>query len=169
MKRRISAICMLVVCSLILALFSSCDRIVSPRKRKMLAYYSNETNYVKMEGTITDISGGPYQKDSYPYVYKISLDQDYFPSYYRENFSSAFFKGDTRFEIYTVEDYYFPYSAEHFDLQVGDRVSLISAPDIFFDSQIYPLLFLEKDGVIYIPFEEAKEKLIEWITECRYI
>lgn len=48
-------------------------------------------------------------------------------------------------------------------LNVDDVVIITSAPMIFYNGQIPPIVYLEKDGETLISYEEGKAAYLDWI------
>lgn len=126
---------------LIMMLFG-CDILMS--NKNMLNYYSDDSNYE----TITCIIVSK-RLSNYPNSIVVDIQAEnssFTPDYYGYNLFHFYF--DT--EIYDL-------------LNVDDVVIITSAPMIFYNGQIPPIVYLEKDGETLISYEEGKAAYLDWI------
>lgn len=130
---------LLVIC---LTFLVSCD-FNAPLRNKMIKYYSNDENYVKLEGILVEITE-------------------------RKELKIQITTGAHEYERYVGETLYFTvYSNEYLlkSLFVGDELVFVSAPMIFYNGQEEPIIALEKGGKTYLSFEDGKASYLKWIEE----
>lgn len=130
---------LLVICLMFLA---SCD-FNAPLRNKMIKYYSNDENYVKLEGILVEITE-------------------------HKNLRIQITTEEHEFAMYEGETVYFTVHNNEYLLQslfVGDELVFISAPMIFYNGQEEPIIALEKGGKTYLSFEDGKASYLKWIEE----
>lgn len=125
----------------VLFCMTSCELISgSSLKRKMVDYYSNDENYVVLEGTI------------------ISLNKDLIEIKYTNNFDFSY-NLETGYGEFIIIDF----SEQNYDLKIGDTIVFSSAPKYFYNGQRLPIVSIEKDNKTIMSFEEGKSKYMSWI------
>ncbi len=140
---KINLIKKLIPISLMFAItfFSACDFLASDKK--MLDYYSNNSNYEKVTASIISKEA---ETDNTIIVDIKTQNSSYVADYYGYYLFHFYFST----EIYAI-------------LNEGDTVVITSAPMIFYNGQILPIIALERAGEILIAFEEGKAAYLDWI------
>ena len=117
--------------------FASCT---AKRLRKsMTEYYSNNENYSQLEGKIISVGAEKLLIDV------ISSNGEFS---FREGINS---------------DYFMLTNIDSFDLKCGEVITFTSAPKQFYDGHHFPIVAIEKDGVVLLDFETGKANLLNWI------
>lgn len=140
---------LLVLLSLIFcSALSACDFLASDKA--MLDYYSNDSNYEELTGVITS--------KEYDKRYGLAID-------ITSNSQTFTLYREVGCEIVKVNWVFALYSHRYLydDLSVGDTIVFTSASMVFYNGQLLPIVALEKDGQVLIPFEEGKAAYIDWI------
>ena len=137
--RKASFVSFLIVIVLFL---NGCGFFNGPYKKRMLEYYSDDINYTTLSGTIIS-------KDNNNAI--IEVDISIYNGVFPVNTNSCQF-----FRLYTNT-----YIIQN--IEKGDFITFISAPEYFYDGQYLPILAIEKEGTIYLSFEEGKKNYLEWI------
>lgn len=106
----------------------------------MIDYYSNDENYVILEGKI------------------ISLSKDLIEIEYSEGFDFSY-NLETGYGEFMIIDF----GEQNYDLQIGDTIVFSSAPKHFYNGQRLPIVSIEKNGITIMNFEEGKLRYINWI------
>ena len=124
-------------------LISACDFLNGPYRRRMLEYYSDDSNYVILTGSIVEIT--------YDCVLEIEiLTEDHnFPTYGSSSMS---------FQLYTSK-------ASDYGLDIGDIITFTSAPWIFYNGHNLPIVSLSRGEEQFFTFETGKKEYLEWIRE----
>ena len=110
-----------------------------PIKKSMTEYYSNDQVYSWLEGRI------------------ISIGKD------RLLVEVITSNGEFSFREGTNRDFFMLTNLENFELQEDDIISFKSAPRQFFDGHNFPIVAIEKNGIIVLDYEAGKENLLNWI------
>lgn len=123
---------------LLVIISSSClfDKLYQDRMRE---YYSNDENYVELEGEVVEIT------TALIYI-SIPLESD-FNVYKEEKIPFVLYSNEEILEI----------------LCVGDMVKFVSASRYFYDGHRLPIVSLEINGIEYLTFEDGKAGLLEWV------
>ncbi|MCI9406798.1 MAG: hypothetical protein HFK06_00360 [Clostridia bacterium] len=124
-------------------LISACDFLNEPYRRRMLEYYSDDSNYVILTGSIVEIT--------YDCVLEIEiLTEDHnFPTYGSSSMS---------FQLYTSK-------ASDYGLDIGDIITFTSAPWIFYNGHNLPIVSLSRGEEQFFTFETGKKEYLKWIEE----
>lgn len=139
MKKSVSILTLIAL--LISCMFlSSCD-FNAPLRNKMLDYYSNNDNYVELQGIVVspENSYGRMEIDILTESHGFPLNAQ---------------TGYAEFEVSAI-----------YELAPGDKITFVSAPMHFYNGHILPIMALEKDGVVLFNFEDGKESYLNWIEE----
>ena len=118
---------------------------LSPR---MVEYYSNNQNYVELEGEIVEIC---------------PIDTIYLFVSVEYGFEQAFIDGSYNkcpFQLFS------PKNIIDF-LAVGDVIKIISATRCFYDGHVSSIVSLELNGEVLLTFEEGKAGLLEWASKVK--
>ncbi len=132
----------ILMCCLV-PLISACDFLNGPYRKRMLEYYSVDSNYVTLTGKIVDIT--------YDCVLEIEIltEEHNFPTYGSSSMS---------FQLYTSK-------ASDYGLDIGDIITFTSAPEIFYDGHNLPIVSLSRGEEQFFTFETGKKEYLEWIRE----
>ena len=126
-------------------LFSTaCSMIDAPSTKKMIKYYSDDSNYEEVTGIVKE------KLDSEEMKVMVTTEWHH----YRSDTESRYI----RFTLLS-------HSALSEYINVGDEITLISAPKYFYDGQTLPIIALKKDGEVLLSFEEGKADYLAWIQE----
>ena len=143
---KIGCYCTLIITSLIL---HSC--LNSFYSRRELAYYSKESNYIKVTGTIRGVY--QYEKDS---ELVFSCDD------LSARFSAPYFKVNGKnYSVVIDKDILGK-------LKEGIQVEFITAQEFFYDGYQMPVVQLSVDGEELLSYEEGYQNLIEWLKGGGY-
>ena len=112
---------------------SGCD-IDGPLRKKMIDYYTNDSNYNMYDGKIIDV-------DKELCCVKIVCENDDLPN-------------QTYYTIYGNRSIYDR-------LQSNDEVIFYSSPMYFYNGQNLPIVYLEKQSEVLLEFEDGKNNLLE--------
>lgn len=126
----------------LIPLIMACD-CNGPYRKRMLNYYSNDSNYAELNGTIVQI------QNDHTLEIKILTEGHNFPTYN---------EGYQVFGLYTS-------SVNDYDITEGDNITFISAPDYFYDGHQLPIVALSKSEEQYLSFESGKNEYLRWIQE----
>ena len=131
---------------ILLLLLSSCGRYIG---EEMLTYYQNEENYLMLEGEIVE----KYKFDSgYQYV-----DVKVLTNTYDEEFYLSSEQRIRAFALYS--------NIELIDeMEVGDKIAFLTAPDYFYDGYMLPFLSITVNGTELLALEDGKAGIIKWIN-----
>lgn len=136
--KKLFVIFMIIICSV---LISSCNGLY---RQRMVEYFSNDNVFEQLSGTIKDLD-----TDSQLIVLSITKA------------SEEFTHQASKEEWFIV--YGFTESGwENSNLSIGDEIVIISAPRIFYDSYHWPIVSLEKNGVMYLEYEDGVAALRDW-------
>lgn len=130
----------------ILLLLSSIFFIVScdynaPLRKKMLEYYSDDNNYVELQGVVIS----PENDCGYMEI-DILTESHVFPLNAQTGYGE--------FESGLI-----------YNLTPGDKITLVSAPMYFYNGHVLPVMALKKDDVVILTFEDGKSSYLAWIEE----
>ena len=133
-----------IVLSLILLvnmLFVGSCNFNAPLRNKMFDYYSNNDNYVELQGIVIspENSFGRMEID-------ILTESHGFPVNAQTGYGE--------FE-----------SGAIYELTSGDKITFISSPMYFYNGHVLPIMALKKDDVVLLEFEDGKKMYLEWIEE----
>ena len=145
MKKLISVLCCCIFAIFLISCACS-DRILG---NSMIEYYSDDSNYVQVEGTIMSVYQFPNTQECMYYI-KINTEGHNFQM--RND-------GTVPFEIYSDLEV-------DLELQEGDEIVFISAPMFFYNGHHLPIVSLEKDNISYLSFEKGKADYLDWITSA---
>lgn len=141
MKRAVLFLLLLISMIGTTVALTSCD-FNAPLRNKMINYYSDDSNYQNLEGIITSLDG-----------HLIEID---------------ILTENTEFDRKPVngyQDFFLMDYPEFIDnLNVGDKISFVSAPMCFYNGDHYRIVSLEKEGEVYLTFEKGKAENLEWIA-----
>lgn len=126
---------------------SACDLLMSDRK--MLDYYSDDSNYKELTGIVKNQNIVGRDDNGRLLEIDVIIDKEGF-------FNASVPIEGCVFELYGLQDIYN-------SIFVGDTITFISAPMIFYNGHTPPIVYLEKDGEVLLTFEEGKEAYINWI------
>ena len=148
MKKRIISVLILIGTCIISIGLSACDSACAafhtwfnaPLRNKMIEYYSNDSNYINLDGVIVSIDTSVWGID-------ITTED-----------SGITAEGPVTF--YVMID---PYALD--EMEVGDEISFVTAPMYFYNGHISPIVAVEKDGKTYVSFEDGKERYLQWIEK----
>ena len=116
--------------------------------KKMYDYYSIQSNFVQVHGIVEEIN----LQDEILYL-NINFDESIFPN-----------DGDNTFKIIQSNQQVLFENGFYDQVNVGDTIDFYSAPRIFGDGYIVPIIYIEKDGVIYLPFDTGQNNLLIWCS-----
>ena len=116
--------------------------------QKMYDYYSVESNFIKVHGIVEEIN----LQDGILYL-NINFDDSTFPN-----------DGDNTFKIIQSNQSILSENDFYDQVNVGDTIDFYSAPRIFGDGYVVPIICIEKDGAIYLPFATGLSNLLIWCT-----
>ena len=126
-------------------LFSTaCSMIDAPSTKKMIKYYSDDSNYEEVTGIVKE------KRDSEYIIVMITTE---YHTYYSDTESHYI-----RFTLWS-------HSALTEHINVGDEITLISSSMRFYASHTLPIIALKKDGEVLLSFEEGKAGYLAWIQE----
>ena len=134
----------IVLFILIVVLFciSGCQ---PPDKHEMLEVYSNNENYVTLEGEIIEINN----TDNNIFVLiKCEKLKQYIPN-----------------EKEICE--YIIFSNQTIDIQVGDNVTFITSNVGFKYTDWLPIVSITKNNINLLEFDEGKNNLIKWVNQLQ--
>jgi len=114
----------------------------------MYDYYSVESNFIKVHGIVEEIN----LQDGILYL-NINFDDSTFPN-----------DGDNTFKIIQSNQSILSENDFYDQVNVGDTIDFYSAPRIFGDGYVVPIICIEKDGAIYLPFATGLSNLLIWCT-----
>jgi len=114
----------------------------------MYDYYSIQSNFVQVHGIVEEIN----LQDEILYL-NINFDESIFPN-----------DGDNTFKIIQSNQQVLFENGFYDQVNVGDTIDFYSAPRIFGDGYIVPIIYIEKDGVIYLPFDTGQNNLLIWCS-----
>ncbi|MBO5701901.1 MAG: hypothetical protein J6S71_05645 [Clostridia bacterium] len=141
MKRHIVS-CLAILMCLIISL-SSCD-FSKPLRTKMQSYYSDDTNYVTLSGIVASMSD-----DGRKLGIKITT----------ENHGITHPKLEDIYEFHV----FFEDDEAWVGIELNDPVTFTTAPMYFYNGHILPIVFLAKDGEVYLELEDGKAQLLTWV------
>lgn len=127
-----------VFITLLVACLTSCYPSNTVLRKKMIAKYSDDQNYVTLTGEVTEF-------DKNNVIIKCEELRNYI-SYQRE-----------------LCDYYI-YSDNFVQLQAKDEIEFVTVPFHFYNGHKLPIVELKKDGITLLAYEEGKKNLIDWVN-----
>ena len=150
LKKAKLSLLLIIVISLIIFVFPLCFTIFlctfnAPLRNKMLEYYSNDSNYEKLDGIIVTMDNTVE-----PLLGIDILTENHEFPLNTDGYQNFIIIGDGDWMD---------------DLKVGDEISFVSAPMYFYNGHQLPIVSLEKDGQMYLSFERGKEEYLQWIQE----
>ena len=107
-------------------------------RKKMIAKYSDDQNYVILTGEVTK-----FYKNNV--IIKCEELRNYL-SFQKE-----------------LCDYYI-YSKNFVQLQAEDEIEFVTVPFHFYNGHKLPIVELKKDGITLLAYEEGKKNLIDWVN-----
>lgn len=138
MKKIVFLLVSILLCLSMVSCSALMYLINTPTRERMLDYYADDSNYVEVQGIVVGITQNSIMVD---------IDGDH-------PFDYALSDGQPWFQLLAPVD-----------LEIGDLVTLVSAPGIFYDGHRSPIAALEKDGEILLSFEEGKRLCLEEAKE----
>lgn len=117
---------------------TSCYPSNTVLRKKMIAKYSDDQNYVILTGEVTEF-------DKNNVIIKCEKLRNYL-SFQKE-----------------LCDYYI-YSKNFVQLQAEDEIEFVTVPFHFYNSHKLPIVELKKDGITLLAYEEGKKNLIDWVN-----
>lgn len=117
---------------------TSCYPSNTVLRKKMIAKYSDDQNYVTLTGEVTEF-------DKNNVIIKCEELRNYL-SYQKE-----------------LCDYYI-YSDNFVQLKAEDEIEFVTVPFHFYNGHKLPIVELKKDGITLLAYEEGKKNLIDWVN-----
>ena len=117
---------------------TSCYPSNTVLRKKMIAKYSDDQNYVILTGEVTE-----FYKNNV--IIKCEELRNYL-SFQKE-----------------LCDYYI-YSDNFVQLQAEDEIEFVTVPFHFYNGHKLPIVELKKDGITLLAYEEGKKNLIDWVN-----
>ena len=133
----------LLLCSCMLFLMA-CSVIDAPLRNKMTQYYSDDDNYQEVTGIVKEKIGEENLK--------VMITTEY------HTFRSD---SESNYVVFTLSSH----SALSEYINVGDEITLTSAPMHFYNGHALPIVALKIGGEVFLLFEEGKADYLEWIQE----
>ena len=148
MKKRFISVLILIGTFIISIGLSACDSACAafhtwfnaPLKKHMTEYYSDDSNYINLDGVIVSIDTSQWEID-------ITTEN-----------SGITAEGPVTFHVMIDLDWLD-------EMEVGDEISFVTAPMYFYNGHIWPVVAVEKDGKTYVSFEDGKERYLQWIEK----
>ncbi len=137
----------IIICILSIVL-PSCE-MNAPLRNKMTEYYSQDENYMQLEGRIV---GTQYIESLDHMLVEIVFDKEKYDFPY--NASTGYG------EFVLVH-----WSSKQYSLQENDRILFTSAPGFFYNGHNLPLVHIEKEGITLLTYTEGKKDYLSWINE----
>ena len=119
----------------------------APLRNKMLDYYSQEENYLQLNGRIMSLQ---YNEGNDELFLEIELNGD------NHSFPTNAETGYGEFALVS-------WSMYDFSLQENDVVAFSSAPMYFYNGHVLPIVQLEKNGQEYLSLTAGINRYTEWI------
>ncbi len=146
-KRNVSVLILICMFTASVGL-SACDSACAgfhtwfnaPLRKHMIEYYSDDSNYINLNGIIVSIDTSEWEID-------ITTEDS--------NFTG---EGYEKFDVMLYMDFID-------EMKIGDEISFVTAPMCFYNGHISPIVALEKNGKTYLTFEDGKECYLQWIDE----
>ena len=140
MKNTIKILSTIIVASILFFTLSSCYRL------REYEYYSDKENFVTTEGTVTIINDLPDERKLVLAFSDLSVQYSYI------YFKIVGYNYQIVKENRIVEK-----------LEIGKRISFVSATRYFGDGFVMPIVSITIDGVCLLDFEEGQKNLLDWI------
>ena len=148
MKKRYISVLILICAFLLSVVLSACDSgcaafhtwFNAPLKKHMTEYYSDDSNYISLDGVIVSMYYAQWEID-------ITTEDSHLTG-----------EGTVTFHVMidsNVLD----------EMEVGDKISFVTAPMDFYNGHIWPIVAVEKDGKTYVSFEDGKARYLQWIED----
>lgn len=116
-----------------------------PGKQKMLEIYSNNENYITLQGEIIEINN---ENNNIFVTIKCEELKKYIP---KEKDVSE----------------YWVFSNYDIDIQVGDNVMFITSNVRFKYTDWLPIVSITMDNITLLEFNEGKKNLIDWVNQLQ--
>lgn len=126
---------------LILIIFSLTSCTNEMYQKRMLEYYSEDSNFVELTGIVKEKNQN-------------------------NTLTVEVLTKSAEFELYNMEvgDFMLYTNVEILDnIELEDEIAFTSAPRQFYDGHKWPIVALSKGGQKLLSFEEGKENYINWI------
>lgn len=133
-------IVVVIMCILLLLMLASCD------SQKKYEYYSNTDHYTAVSGTISYINLSDDEKTLYVAIDNMSIQLS-----------------DNCFKIIEENLRIIQNQLNVDEIQIGDQVTLITAPRIFGDGYIMPAVSIAIEGHELLRFEDGVNNLLSWL------
>ena len=134
---------------LLLILFSvvACD-FDAPLRSRMLEYYSNNANYIEIHGVVKNVRHIEEINELRLEIQVVTNTEEL-----RAN-------AETGWCLFKIVDY----DINYFSIDINDDVIFCTAPRIFYDGHIIPIVSLERNNIVLLDFEDGKAKYLSWIN-----
>lgn len=116
-----------------------------PGKQKMLEVYSNNENYITLQGEIIEINN---KNNNTLVTIKCEEFKKYIPNE----------KDVTEYLIFSNYD---------IDIQVGDNVMFITSNIRFEYIEWLPIVSITRDNITLLEYNEGKKNLINWVNQLQ--
>lgn len=118
-------------------------------ENSLLEYYSNDESYGTFTGEIIDIQGVTC------FEIKMLDTTEKWPVGTEIEFQVFFDDNWTKEEI--VDEF-----------KIGDKIIFKAATKAFYNGQIIPIVYIEKEGEVCLEFNDGKNSLIEWVKNQKW-
>ena len=118
-------------------------------ENSLIEYYSNDESYETFTGEIVDIQYVTC------FVIKALDTINGIPAGTELEFEVFF---DDNWTIEQIENAF----------HIGDIIVFKTANKAFYNGQISPIVYIEKEGEVYLEFNEGKNSLIEWVKNQKW-
>ena len=118
-------------------------------ENSLLEYYSNVESYETFTGEIIDIQGVTC------FEIKMLDTTEKWPVGTELEFEVFLNENWTREEVEEV-------------FKIGDIIIFKTATKSFYNGQITPIVYIEKEGEVYLEFNDGKNSLIEWVKNQKW-
>ena len=120
----------------------------APLRNKMLNYYNQDENYSQLIGVVKAME---YFEESERLFIEIDFStENDFPENAVTGYGEFVLIGGL---------------VDESDLCIDDTITFLSAPMYFYNGHQLPIVYLEKEGEILLPFDEGKEEYLNWIKQ----
>ena len=136
-----------LLCIIFVGVIVSCD-VNAPLRRKMLAYYNNDSNYSELTGRIVTASYSSIDDILLLEVDILTESHDY-----PLNAETGY--GEFAIVYWSAQDYH---------LYENDIIQFSSAPMYFYNGHVLPAVSLHHEEKELLAFAEGKESYIKWIN-----
>lgn len=148
MKKRFISVLILIGTFIISIGLSACGSACAafhtwfnaPLRNGMIEYYSDDSNYINLDGVIVSIDYCQWEID-------ITTED-----------SGITAEGPVKFDVMIDLDLLD-------EMEIGDEISFVTAPMYFYNGHIWPIVAVEKDGKTYVSFEDGKAHYLHWIEK----